>query len=82
MNLTPFLGRDTLAYVATRSDGAALPAWLSFNSATRTFSGTAPDMNALVTVRVTAWDGRGGSAQDDFGITIERAGACMGCQEP
>src|SRR5262252_5766020 len=31
---------DSLAYTATAADGSALPAWLSFNAATRTFSGT------------------------------------------
>lgn len=31
---------DTLTYTATRSDDTALPAWLDFNPATRTFSGT------------------------------------------
>ena len=30
---------DTLTYAATRADGTALPAWLSFAAATRTFSG-------------------------------------------
>ncbi len=31
---------DVLTYSATKGDGSALPAWLSFNAATRTFSGT------------------------------------------
>ena len=31
---------DTLSYSATLVSGAALPAWLSFDAATRTFSGT------------------------------------------
>ena len=31
---------DTLTYAATLADGTALPAWLSFAAATRTFSGT------------------------------------------
>ncbi len=31
---------DSLAYTATAADGSALPAWLSFNAATRTFGGT------------------------------------------
>ena len=31
---------ETLTYTATAADGSALPAWLSFNAATRTFSGT------------------------------------------
>ena len=31
---------DTLAYTATAADGSPLPTWLTFNAATRTFSGT------------------------------------------
>jgi Ca2+-binding RTX toxin-like protein len=31
---------DTLTYQATLSNGSALPSWLSFNAATRSFSGT------------------------------------------
>ena len=31
---------DTLTYAATAADGTALPAWLTFNASTRTFSGT------------------------------------------
>ncbi|MDR9764427.1 putative Ig domain-containing protein, partial [Rhizobium redzepovicii] len=31
---------ETLTYSATAADGTALPAWLSFNATTRTFSGT------------------------------------------
>jgi len=33
---------DTLTYTATLANGDALPSWLSFNAATRTFSGTPP----------------------------------------
>ena len=32
-------GTDALTYTATLGDGSALPAWLSFNATTRTFSG-------------------------------------------
>ena len=31
---------DTLAYTATAADGSPLPAWLTFDAGTRTFSGT------------------------------------------
>ncbi|NTV75870.1 MAG: hypothetical protein HGA66_16905, partial [Holophaga sp.] len=31
---------DTLTYTATQADGSALPTWLTFTAATRTFSGT------------------------------------------
>ena len=33
---------DSITYSATLSDGSALPAWLTFNAGTRTFSGTPP----------------------------------------
>ena len=49
---------DTLTYTAALSDGSALPAWLSFNADTRTFSGTPQeaDTPASHTIRVTASD--------------------------
>jgi len=49
---------DTLSYSATLANGAALPAWLKFNAATRTFSGTPAAADATtLTVRLTASDG-------------------------
>jgi hypothetical protein len=47
----------TLTYTARKADDSALPAWLSFNPATRTFSGT-PAIGDLGTValKVTATD--------------------------
>jgi alpha-tubulin suppressor-like RCC1 family protein len=49
---------DPLTYAAALDGGAALPAWLNFNGATRTFSGvpTEADMGDYV-IRVTASDG-------------------------
>jgi Ca2+-binding RTX toxin-like protein len=60
---------DTLNYSATLSDGTALPAWLSFNASTRTFSGT-PTTSGTVSVKVTAKDVGNLSASDIFDITI------------
>ena len=66
---------DTLTYTATR-DSSALPDWLTFDPATRTFAGTPAAANAgTVTVRVTASDGNGGSVSDDFRIAVA-AGIC------
>lgn len=49
---------DTLTYAATLASGAALPAWLSFNPTTRTFSGTPPNGSAsTLDLKVTASDG-------------------------
>ncbi len=57
---------DSLTYRAS-----GLPGWLSFDSATRTFSGT-PQVGdtGTATVTVTASDGNGGSVSDDFVITV------------
>ena len=62
---------DTLTYTATQSDDSALPSWLSFAAATRTFSGTpmAADVGT-VSVKVTASDGNGGSVSDTFDIVV------------
>ena len=39
---------SSLTYTATLRNGAALPSWLTFDAATRTFSGTPPqDFNGL-----------------------------------
>ncbi len=65
---------DTLAYTATRADGAVLPTWLTFTDATRAFSGTpqAGDVGT-VSVKVTASDGKGGSVSDTFDIMVNAA---------
>ena len=64
---------DTLAYTATKSDDTALPSWLSFAAATRTFSGTptAADVGT-VSVKVTASDGSD-SVSDTFDIVVSAA---------
>ena len=63
---------DTLTYTATLADDTALPSWLSFSAATRTFSGTpqAADVET-VSVKVTASDGNGGSVSDTFDIVVD-----------
>jgi T1SS-143 domain-containing protein len=60
---------DTLSYSAT-----GLPSWLSFDAATRTFSGT-PSATAIgsTTVRVTATDAGGLSVFDEFVVTVNDA---------
>ena len=60
---------DTLTYSATKADDSILPTWLTFDAATRTFSGT-PTTAETVSVKVTASDGNGGSVSDDFDITV------------
>ncbi|HEX7112531.1 MAG TPA: putative Ig domain-containing protein, partial [Mizugakiibacter sp.] len=63
---------DTLTYTAMQSGGAALPAWLSFNASTRTFSGT-PTTAGTWTIVVTATDPSGANASAGFKITTANA---------
>ncbi len=60
---------DTLTYSATLADGSALPSWLTFNAATRAFSGT-PSLLGTVSVKVTAKDTGNLIASDIFDITV------------
>jgi len=62
---------DTLAYRAELANGAALPGWLAFDAATRTFAGTPGDGDlGTLSVRVRATDTQGASASDVFDISI------------
>ncbi|MFN0315288.1 MAG: putative Ig domain-containing protein [Burkholderiales bacterium] len=62
---------DTMSYTATLANGDPLPTWLSFNTATRTFSGTPTngDVGSLNVV-VTARDGINASASSTFALTV------------
>ena len=62
---------DTLSYSATLADGSELPAWLTFDAATGTFSGTpAAEDVAELEITVTATDTGSETVSDTFGITI------------
>ncbi len=62
---------DTLTYTATLENGDPLPDWLNFNPSVRTFSGVPGDADTgVITIRVTADDGNGGSVYDDFALDI------------
>ncbi|AHM62227.1 Kelch repeat-containing protein [Flammeovirgaceae bacterium 311] len=62
---------DVLTYTASQSNNTALPAWLSFNATTRSFSGTPPTGSPnSITIRVTASDGKGGTVSDEFILSI------------
>lgn len=63
---------DALTYKATLAGGGALPDWLHFNAATRTFSGTPQksDVGGL-SVRITATDKGGLSVSEVFTLTVK-----------
>src|SRR2546426_403113 len=51
---------DTLTYSTSQGDGSTLPGWLSFDAASRTFSGTPDDTQVgMLSLTVTATDGGG-----------------------
>ncbi len=61
---------DTLTYTASLANGAPLPSWLSFDSATRTFSGTPANGDVgTLSVKVTASDGTA-AAEDVFDLSV------------
>jgi hypothetical protein len=62
---------NTLTYTAQLAGGGALPAWLDFDAATRTFSGTPLNAHVgTVAIDVTANDGNGGTVTDTFNIVV------------
>ncbi|MEJ7647414.1 MAG: PQQ-dependent sugar dehydrogenase [Chryseolinea sp.] len=61
---------NALSYSASLENGAALPSWLTFNAATRTFSGTPGSSNGgTVNIRVTASEATG-TANDVFALSV------------
>jgi len=60
---------DTLTYSATQTSGQALPSWLTFNAATRTFTGTPPVDASDVAITIVAKDPGGLSAQGNLTIS-------------
>ncbi|AFY32911.1 DUF4347 domain-containing protein [Calothrix sp. PCC 7507] len=65
---------DVLTYSATLANDSALPSWLSFNPATRTFSGTPGygDVGSL-NIKITATDTAGIPNKTTFSIGITQA---------
>ncbi|HOY76887.1 MAG TPA: MFS transporter [Hyphomonadaceae bacterium] len=60
---------DPLVYSATKLDGSPLPAWLTFDPATRTLAGTPSfEDRGATPVRITATDPGGASAVIDFRV--------------
>lgn len=66
---------DTLVYSATLANGDVLPSWLSFDPATRSFSGTPVNADAgkTISVQVTVTDSGGLSATETFSLAIQTA---------
>jgi len=64
-------GNNTLTYSATLNSGSPLPGWLSFEPATRTFSGTPLTTRAIpLSIKVTATDTAHASASCLFNLSI------------
>jgi len=62
---------DSLTYSANLSDGSALPRWLSFDPATRSFTGTPKNENVgTLDIKVTATDIGSTSVSDIFRLEV------------
>jgi Ca2+-binding RTX toxin-like protein len=75
---------DVLSYSASLADESALPSWLVFNAAARTFSGTAPTAGSTLDIKVMVTDGRGEAsvASDLFRLVASPASTGGGgCEE-
>ena len=62
-------GNNTLTYHAKLTSGSPLPAWLTFDTLSATFSGT-PATTETMNIRVTATDTAGASSSTNFKITV------------
>jgi hypothetical protein len=68
---------EILDYSAALANGNPLPAWLTFDAASRQFTGTPAtgDVGAI-SIRITAADLAGTSATDDFQLVVSDGGKC------
>jgi len=68
---------EILDYSAALANGDPLPAWLTFDSASRQFTGTpaTSDIGAI-SIRVTVTDLAGASATDEFQLVVSDGGEC------
>ena len=72
--LFPIVDGNPLSYSAHLAGGGALPAWLSFDSATRTFSGTPANGDVgTLSIDVIANDGNGGTVTETFDVVVANA---------
>ena len=63
-------GNNTLTYHAKLTNGTPLPAWLTFDTLTGTFSGTPLYLETL-NIKVTATDTAGAAVSTNFKIVVE-----------
>lgn len=70
---------DTLTWSVRLAGGAALPAWMSVDMATRTLTGAPPDaaLDTEWTIEVSVADGSGGSANTSFKVAINAQGLTL-----
>ncbi|BAU44230.1 Ig-like domain-containing protein [Leptolyngbya sp. O-77] len=74
---------DSLTYTATLENGAPLPAWLTFNPANRTFSGTPANANVgTIALRVVATDPSGARSEGTFTLTVLNVNDAPVLQKP
>ncbi|MGA2290625.1 putative Ig domain-containing protein, partial [Bradyrhizobium sp.] len=71
---------EKLTYGATLSNGAALPSWLTFNTATGTFTGTVPNTAAGLSIKVTATDQGGASSSETFSVLTPAVAPVLSAQ--
>lgn len=64
---------DALTFAATLADGSPLPAWLTFDPVTKTFTGTSSSAVSLP-IRITATDAHGESVTTDFNLITRSSG--------
>lgn len=69
---------DPLTYTAGLLGGGALPAWLSFDPLAQSFAGAPGALPGRYQIEVQVSDGRGGSAADQFELTVAEADAILG----
>ena len=62
-------GNNTLTYSASLTNGDALPVWLTFNPAERTFTGT-PKEAGIIVVKVTATDHSNAGTSYLFNVNV------------
>ncbi|WP_338923396.1 putative Ig domain-containing protein [Pseudomonas silesiensis] len=63
---------DSLSYTAKLANGNALPNWLTFDAATRTFSGTPSDTaSGTYSIQVTATDASNATVNDSFTLAVQ-----------